>query len=196
MVGNVWKKSQAGRLCYGIMSNENPQSQSFTEKLVAYLDGELPESDARDVEQSLASDPAMRAEVEQLNRAWDMLDLLERPRASGEFSSRTLTTLKVSGATTALPNEHSAAPTVAIEATQPSRFRVPRLAAWSVGLVAVSLLGFVVGRMTARPDGDVWLDDLALIEQLDVYREIGDAQFLRDFQRERDRDDRRPPPPR
>ena len=178
------------------MSNENPQSQSFTEKLVAYLDGELPESDARDVEQSLASDPAMRAEVEQLNRAWDMLDLLERPRASGEFSSRTLTTLKVSGATTALPNEHSAAPTVPLEVTNPSRFRVPRLVAWFVGLVAISLLGFVVGRMTARPDSDVWLDDLALIEQLDVYREIGDAQFLRDFQRERDRDERRPPPPR
>ncbi len=178
------------------MSHENLQSQSFTERLVAYLDGELPESDARDVEQSLASDPAMRAEVEQLNRAWDMLDLLERPNASGEFSHRTLTALHVSGATTALPNEHSAAPTVAIETTQPSRFKVPRLVAWSVGLVVVSLLGFVVGRLTARPDGDVWLDDLALIEQLDVYREIGDAQFLRDFQRERDRDDRRPPPTR
>ena len=178
------------------MSNENPQSQSFTEKLVAYLDGELPESDARDVEQSLASDPAMRAEVEQLNRAWDMLDLLERPNASGEFSSRTLTSLKVSGATTALPNEHIAAPTVALEVTRPSRFRMPRLVVWSLSLVVVSLLGFVVGRMTARPDSDVWLDDLALIEQLDVYREIGDAQFLRDFQRERDRDDRRPPPPR
>ncbi len=176
------------------MSNDNPQSQSFTEKLVAYLDGELPESDARDVEQSLASDPAMRAEVEQLNRAWDMLDLLPRPNASGEFSSRTLTTLKVSGATTALPNEHNAAPTVALDVAKSSRFRMPRLVVWSVGLVAVSLLGFVVGRMTARPDSDVWLDDLALIEQLDVYREIGDAQFLRDFQRERDRDDRRPPP--
>ena len=125
-----------------------------------------------------------------------MLDLLPRPNASGEFSSRTLTTLKVSGATTALPNEHSAAPTVALEIASPSRFGIPWLAVWSTGLVAVSLLGFVVGRMTARPDSEVWLDDLALIEQLDVYREIGDAQFLRDFQRERDRDERRPPPQR
>ena len=178
------------------MSNENPQSPSFTEKLVAYLDGELPESDARDVEQSLASDPAMRAEVEKLNRAWDMLDLLPRPNASGEFSSRTLATLKVSRATTALPIDHSAAPTVAIVATKPNRFEIHPLAAWSAGLVAVSLLGFVVGRMTARPDNDVWLDDLALIEQIDVYREIGDAKFLREFQRERDRDEQRPPPPR
>lgn len=70
------------------------------------------------------------------------------------------------------------------------------MAAWSVGLMAVSLLGFVVGRLTARPENNVWLDDLALIEQLDLYREIGDAQFLRDFQRERDRDERRPIPSR
>jgi anti-sigma factor RsiW len=178
------------------MSNEHSSSPSFTEKLVAYLDGELPESDARDVEQSLASDPAMRAEVEQLNRAWDMLDLLPRPNASSEFSSRTLTSLRVSGATTALPNEQSAATTVLLEAAPSSRFGVPRMAAWSVGLMAVSLLGFVVGRLTARPENNVWLDDLALIEQLDLYREIGDAQFLRDFQRERDRDERRPIPSR
>lgn len=178
------------------MSDEYPLSPSFTEKLVAYLDGELPEGAARDVEQSLASDPAMRTEVEKLNRAWDMLDLLDRPNASSEFSSRTLATLKVSGVTTALPNEHGAAPTVATVATKPSRFQLPPLVAWSAGLVAVSLLGFVVGRMTARPESDVWLDDLALIEQLDVYREIGDVQFLRDFQRERERDERRQPPPR
>lgn len=178
------------------MSDENTQSQSFTEKLVAYLDGELPESDARDVEQSLVGDPAMRAEVEKLNRAWDMLDLLPRPNASSEFSSRTLTTLKVSGATTTLPSENAAAATIALDIAEPRRFQIPRMAAWSAGLVAVSVLGFVVGRMTARPDSETWLDDLALIEQIDVYREIGDAKFLRDFQRERDRDERRPPPPR
>lgn len=178
------------------MSNENLPSQSFTEKLVAYLDGELPEGDARDVENSLASDPTMRAEVEKLNRAWELLDLLPRPNASDQFSSRTLTTLKVSGVTTALPNESAAAPTVALNVAKPSRFENRQIAAWSAGLIAVCVLGFVVGRMTARPDSDVWLDDLPLIERIDLYREIGDVQFLRDFQRERDRDERRPPPPR
>jgi anti-sigma factor RsiW len=178
------------------MSDEIPPSSSFTEKLVAYLDGELPEGEARNVEQSLASDPAMRVEVEKLNLAWELLDLLPRPNASGEFSSRTLTSLKVSGATTALANEHSASPTVALEISEPRRFKLPQLAAWSAGLVAVSLLGFAIGRMTARPESDGWLDDLALIERLDVYLEIGDAEFLRDFQRERDRDERRPPQPR
>ena len=178
------------------MSDEITPSSSFTEKLVAYLDGELPEGDARDVENSLACDPAMRAEVEKLNRAWELLDLLPRPNASSEFSSRTLTTLKVSGATTALPNDQVAAPTVALNVSKASQIGKSTIAAWSAGLVAVCVLGFVVGRMTARPDSDAWLDDMPLIERIDVYREIGDAQFLRDFQRERDRDERRPPPPR
>lgn len=178
------------------MSEDIPPTSSFTEKLVAYLDGELPEGDARDVENSLASDPTMRAEVEKLNRAWELLDLLPRPNASGEFSSRTLTTLKVSGATTALSNENAAARTVVLDVSNPSRFRNLTIAAWSAGLVAVSVLGFIVGRMTSRSESDVWLDDLPLIERIDVYREIGDAKFLRDFQRERDRDERRPPPPR
>ena len=178
------------------MSDEIPQTQSFTEKLIAYLDGELPEDEARDVEQSLASDPAMRAEVEKLNRAWELLDLLPRPNASGEFGSRTLATIQVSGATTALPNEQAAAPTVPFDVAASIRFEKGRLAVWFTGLVAVSLLGFVLGRGTARPDSDVWLDDLPLIEQIDVYREIGDAQFLRSLQRERDRDERRPLPPR
>ena len=176
------------------MSDETTPPSSFTEKLVAYLDGELPEGDARDVESSLANDPAMRAEVEKLNRAWELLDLLPRPNASGEFSSRTLTTLKVSGATTALSNEQAAAPTVALDVSKSRRIGNSTISAWSAGLVVVSVLGFVVGRMAARPDNDVWLNDLPLIERIDVYREIGDAQFLRDFQRERDRDERRPPP--
>ena len=123
------------------MSDEITPSSSFTEKLVAYLDGELPEGDARDVESSLASDPAMRAEVEKLNRAWELLDLLPRPNASGEFSSRTLTTLKVSGATTALSNEQAAAPTVVLDVSKPSRIGNSTIAAWSAGLVVVSVLG-------------------------------------------------------
>ena len=178
------------------MSDETPQSASFTEKLVAYLDGELPDGAAREVEQALASDPKMRAEVDQLNRAWELLDLLPRANASGEFSSRTLATIKVSGATAALPNEHAASPTVAMDIAKPGQFAIPQRVAWSAGLVLVGLLAFSVGRMTARPDNDVLLDDLTLIEQIDVYREIGDVQFLRDLKRQGVLDERHPPEPR
>ena len=179
-----------------IMSDENPQSSSFTEKLVAYLDGELPEAAAREVEQALSSDPAMRAEVEKLNRAWELLDLLPRPNASGEFSSRTLATLQVVDGTTELAAEPETAATVAFESSTRRRFAVPPLLAWSAGLVLISVLGFAVGRMNARPNSDVWLDDLTLIEHIDVYREIGDAKFLRDLKQRGVLDERRPPEPR
>ncbi len=175
------------------MSDESPQSPTFTEKLVAYLDGELPEGAAREVEQALSSDPAMRAEVEQLNRAWELLDLLPRPNASREFSSRTLATLHVVDGTTELAAEPEIAATVAIENSTRRRFPVPPLVAWSAGLVVVSLLGFAVGRMTARSNSDVWLDDLSLIEHIDVYREIGDAEFLRDLKQRGVLDERRLP---
>ena len=178
------------------MPDETPQSSSFTEKLVAYLDGELPDGAAREVEQTLASDPVMRAEVEQLNRAWEMLDLLPRPNASGEFSSRTLATLQVGDLTSDLESEPPASATVSLETAKPRRLPVPSLVAWSAGLVLVSVLGFFVGRMTVRPSSDVLLDDLALIEHIDVYREIGDAKFLRDLKREGVLDERRPPEPR
>jgi anti-sigma factor RsiW len=175
------------------MSDEKLSSPSFTEKLVAYLDGELPDGAAREVEQRLSSDPAMRSEVEKLNRAWELLDLLPRPTASGEFSSRTLATLQVVDGTTELAAEPDASATMALETSSGRRFPIPPLVAWSAGLVMVSVLGFAVGRMTARPSTDIWLDDFTLIEHIDVYREIGDVEFLRDLKQRGVLDERRPP---
>ena len=174
------------------MPSENSPSSSFTEKLVAYLDGELPDTAAREVEQAISSDPAIRAEVEQLNRAWELLDLLPRPNASGEFSSRTLATLKVVDGTMELAAEPGASATLALEASAPRQFPIPPLVAWSAGLVLVSLIGFAVGRMTARSGNDEWLDDLTLIEHIDVYREIGDVAFLRELKQRGVLDERRP----
>ena len=180
------------------MSDELDPSATFTEKLVAYLDGELPEAAARDVEQSLASDPAVRGKVEELNRAWELLDLLPRPNASGEFSSRTLATLQATDVPTDLAAENEAAPTKILELSETARFGLPSLAAWAASLLLVSLLSFAVARRVTQSPADPLLDDLPLIENLEVYREIGDVEFLQQFQRRHfdDRgppDDRRPP---
>src|SRR6201999_3829165 len=58
--------------------------------LIAYLDGELDESTARTIEQKLARSDVARHDVEMLVRTWDLLDLLERPRVTQEFTTRTL----------------------------------------------------------------------------------------------------------
>lgn len=175
------------------MSDELEQTPAFTEKLVAYLDGELPDAAARDVEQSLASDPKVRAEVEKLNRAWDLLDLLPRPTASGEFSSRTLATLKTAHVPTDLNTAEEPAPTVLLNNQKASPSPTKQLLVWVTGLLLVAVLSFVVGRQSRQTTTDPLLDDLPLIENLDLYREIGDAEFLRDFKRRGRFDDRRPP---
>ncbi|MCX7420636.1 MAG: hypothetical protein NT013_14010 [Planctomycetia bacterium] len=175
------------------MSDELEQSGSLTAKLVAYLDGELPEAAARDVEQSLASDPEVRAEVEKLNRAWELLDLLPRPSASGEFSNRTLATMKAAEVSTDFAFTDEPTPTVVVK-TQNGKVSSPKpLIVWITSMLVIAVFCFFLGRLVRQSSPDPLLDDLPLIENLDLYQEIGDAEFLRDFQRRGPRDDRRQP---
>ncbi len=174
------------------MANDPTNSGSFTEKLVAYLDGELPEAGVRDVEQTLANDPAVRAEVEKLNRAWELLELLHQPRASEEFTSRTLSSLQ---AVEGSPDRahRAAAGTELLELGRPSSAATVRWAAWAAGLLLVGVVSFVAARQVARPPTDPLLDDLPLIEELDLYSEIGDVQFLKDLKQQGLLDEPRPP---
>ncbi len=175
------------------MPDELEQSGSLTAKLVAYLDGELPEAAARDVEQSLASDPDVRAEVEKLNRAWELLDLLPRPSASGEFSSRTLATVKAVDVPTDIASTDEPVPTVMVQRQNELSSTSKQLIAWGLGLLLVALLSFFLGRQVQRSAPDPLLDDLPLIENLDLYQEIGDSEFLRGFHHKGPFDDHRPP---
>ncbi len=176
------------------MSDPKLPSATFTEKLVAYLDGELPEVAAREVEQSLSSDPAVRAEIDQLNRAWEMLDLLPRPNASGEFSSRTLTTIKAADKTNA-----DAMANVAATELFPTVDRTPnttrRLLVWGMGLLLVAAFSFFVARQRAQTNSDPLVDQLPLIENLETLREIGDVNFLNEFRPKGFPNDRPPPRP-
>ena len=63
------------------MNSENPalaETTSLDEELVSYLDGELSPDAAKQVERRLAEDPSYRARLTQLQRAWDLLDSLQR----------------------------------------------------------------------------------------------------------------------
>ncbi len=60
------------------------------EDLIAYLDGELSEDRAQEVEATLNRDPAAREEAQALQRTWDMLDYLPRPKAPESFTNQTM----------------------------------------------------------------------------------------------------------
>src|ERR1051325_9808599 len=72
------------------MSEQPPLSDEDRAALVAYLDGELDEEAAREVETRISQDPTVRAEVESLKRTWDLLDYLPRAEPSPSFTHRTL----------------------------------------------------------------------------------------------------------
>src|SRR5438094_6607736 len=65
------------------------------EDLVAYLDGELDEESARQLESKLTLDPEARAEADALQQTWGLLDYLPRPEPSPSFTHRTLERLAV-----------------------------------------------------------------------------------------------------
>ena len=78
------------------MADERSLNDEERDELVAYLDGELDEQAARDVEARLGRDPRAKAEAEALRRTWNLLDYLPRPEPSGDFTHRTKVVLNTS----------------------------------------------------------------------------------------------------
>jgi anti-sigma factor RsiW len=72
------------------MSEPIPLSDEERATLVAYLDGELDDEAARQVEARISRDPAVRAEVESMKRTWELLDYLPRAEPSLSFTHRTV----------------------------------------------------------------------------------------------------------
>src|SRR6516164_8842904 len=75
----------------GTMSQPTDEPEDdLRQKLVAYLDGELDQEAAREVEAELTSNATVRQEMDTLKKTWDLLDFLPRPQAPQSFSQRTM----------------------------------------------------------------------------------------------------------
>ena len=150
-------------------SDLNPE---LREKLVAYLDGELDETGAQEIERTLAQSPDVRREVDDLTRTWDMLDALPRARTTEEFTERTLSTIHVTE-----------------EDIQPSEGRWRRhvrraglMAAWAAGLSTAACLSFLLTNRWIPTESDVLLEELPIVRELDVYTEVDNLEFLKELQ--------------
>ncbi|HEX6986725.1 MAG TPA: hypothetical protein VF170_15195 [Planctomycetaceae bacterium] len=138
--------------------------------LVAYLDGELGEEEAREIEQVLAASQVARHEVEMLGRTWDLLETLPRETASAEFAAKTLATVKVE--TTRTPPEWL-----------PQARRGLIALGWAAVLAAAAVLGFTAGHRWMPRQDDAFVRELPLLKDLDAYRDVGSVEFLRDLHR-------------
>ncbi len=136
--------------------------------LVAYLDGELDDVQARVIATKLTHSTTARREIEALEKTWELLEYLPRAQAPEDFTARTLTEvqqLALRGGRRELAVQHTAR-------------RIMRGGAW--GLAALLALG--VGYAVAHwgwPDPTARLSrDLPIAEHLDEFRDVGTMQFL------------------
>ncbi|MGC1275551.1 MAG: hypothetical protein WBC44_17720 [Planctomycetaceae bacterium] len=140
--------------------------------LVAYLDGELDEDDAREIEQVLAASEVARHEVEMLGRTWDLLETLPRGYASAEFAAKTLATVQVA---TAKPPQQ----------WQPHARRGLIALAWATALAAAALVGFAIGHRWLPRQDEPFVDEFPLIQNLDAYQDAGSVEFIERLDRRR-----------
>lgn len=161
------------------MTSEQPRQN---EQLVAYLDGELNDAAAAEVEVHLAGDVELRREVERLSRTWELLDMLPSVRASSEFSSKTLTAIR----SIPLPRPDEAEG-ISADVVAP-RLWWGRLKHWSVRMAALSVLlvlaalAFKASARKGTEAVDELLTELPLIERLEQYREVDSVEFLKQLQ--------------
>lgn len=154
-----------------------------SERIVAYLDGELNDHEVADVDRLLSDDVDTRQQVEQYSRAWEMLDLLPSNEASEAFAERTLTAIQ-SGMADKIdvanndPVDATAEPGLA---SLSRRILIRTVAV--IGLFLVAVFGFNSSfRKDAEPIDEL-LRDLPMLERLDQYHEAQNVEFLQELDR-------------
>ena len=135
--------------------------------LVAYLDGELDEKAARQVEARISQDPAVRAEVESLERTWELLDYLPKAEPSASFTHRTVSRI-------------TAAHQILLKSQQRRR-RWFLGAGWAAALLLALFGGFAaVTWLTPRePTDEELARDLRVLENRRQYEQVDSIDFLK-----------------
>jgi anti-sigma factor RsiW len=146
------------------MTEPSPLNEQEQANLVAYLDGELTGEAARAVEAKLSLDPAARAEVQSLQRTWELLDYLPRPQPTDRFTHRTLERLS---------------PLRAVEAARWTRRGLA--AGWAAALLLAGWAGYAAFSWIVpnTPGERELLQDLRLIENKRYYDLVEDLDFWR-----------------
>jgi anti-sigma factor RsiW len=143
-------------------------TQEERANLVAFLDGELSEVDSRSISAKMAGSPAVRREIELLQRTWDLLDILPRPRAPEDLLTRTVS---LASAET-LPDDRLVA------TLHRALARVGRV----IALALIAAGGFAAayaGTRWAWPDRTARLArELSIVERLDAYRQVERLEYV------------------
>jgi len=141
------------------------------EQLVAYLDGELEPQAARQMENQLAADEYARRRLNQLASSWDLLDQLPRASVDDLFTRTTVEMV-------ALVAEDEVAK---VQAADPARRR-RRWLEGGIATLAAAIVGFIIVAVAMPNQNDTLLRDLSVIKNLELYRDVGSVELLKQFQ--------------
>jgi anti-sigma-K factor RskA len=145
----------------------NHSTSADHELLVAYLDGELSPEEAQRVERRLGHDESFRRLLRSLQEAWDLLDELPQPTLDDAF---TRTTVEMVAVRTSQEIQKQ-------EARWHRRRWIQRgLQCATIGLSL--LLGYWGLRHIQSRDDRELLEDLPVIQNVDLYRDIDNLEFL------------------
>jgi anti-sigma factor RsiW len=139
--------------------------------LVAYVDGELPETSSRALSTKLTQSATARREVEMLKKTWELLGHLPFPEVDAGFSERTLTEIR------------------RIELKSPAwESSVKTWSSWAVHAAIYLVLAVLATGLGYGATRWLWPDpsarlarDLSLAEHLDEYLEVGSYEFLNEL---------------
>ncbi|QDT45905.1 hypothetical protein Pan241w_60330 [Gimesia alba] len=152
------------------------------EKLVAYLDGEVTDQEAIEVEQSLSTDEETRAHIDALERTWELLDKLPISKASSEFTDKTLSTIKTVQLEAQAAEEQNRSGFSLSKKSQQLLKRTAIAGGWMVGLACSIYIGFAITNQWVPDESEPLLRELSLIENLDTYSEVQSLEFLEELQ--------------
>jgi anti-sigma factor RsiW len=144
------------------------ENEQIREELVAYLDGELDSAEALRVERRLAEDPAYRQALQELEKAWDLLDVLPRAQVDEDFTRTTVEMVALSAAQE-------------VEKVQRGWERRRRAAVIgsAAAVLAAALAGFGAVYWTSTRSNRELVRDLPVIENMEYYRHAESLEYLR-----------------
>ncbi len=142
----------------------NPVDQT----LVAYLDGELTETETEEIESRLANDEPLRNRLHELQAAWDMLDELPHSEPDRGFVKSTIEMV------------------VTASKRKKARWhRWPlRIAGVAVAFVLAAAVAFQVVRSIQNQPYREFVTDLDFLENVDMYDSVGSLEFLEELHAE------------
>jgi anti-sigma factor RsiW len=157
------------------MNGERPLNDTglMEEELVAYLDGELPDADRARIERRLADDAAYQRKLAQLQKAWDLLDLLQKAEPDAEFARSTVEMV-------AIQQEKDAE----LLQTKVERKKVGWLVGGGLAIVLLAAAGyFVVWNQWLEPERQ-FLKDVPVIQRVEQLRHADSVEFLEQLHKE------------